>query len=1198
MKKIYFLLLVFCLFPCVNAQSPTDRDPNFNQFNLPLNHYSVEAEVKKSKVLSDGKILLITGNKLIRLNGNLLDTSFNTGSGFSYFSGAGILHDFVVQPDGKIIVGGEFYSYNGVDVDDLIRLNQDGSIDTSFNVQGVGFENGGVTQIELQSDGKILLVARQTTQGGIYNNLKRLNSNGVLDTSFATVPNYNFGKFAIQSDGKLVVSHNTNNDFYSYVDKVARLNTDGSFDTSFSTANFSLMVGSGSQLKKILILNNGKILVGGRFNRCSSQSYVDLVRLNNNGTVDSSFQIGAGFTEGMTSYRYDYVWEIVEQQDNKIIASGTFDKFNNINKKNIVRLNVDGSIDNTFADPIGFLNIEGIKSVSFFSDQKILVSGHLGNTRKLDRFIAKLNIDGTKDSSFNNTSKGFYDIPIKTVVQTPDGKILIGGNFHSYNDRLCSSFTRLNYDGSLDNTLTFGGFNGIDVGAVTAIAPLSNGQIYLGGSFSKYNNTNAATIVRINGDGTKDSAFNISGTGFSSSGAIKKIYPLSSGLVLVGGAFTFFNDSSCSGLVRLNSIGQIWGTFDIGNNVKTIVGQNDGKILVGGALSGTTVDGIIRYTSTMGVDSTFVLDPLITSSVVNSIVVQQDGKILIEGQFTVNGVNTNFLRIFSNGTLDTSFNYSLQNSGFSIVDFILLPNQKIVLSLSDNSIYQRKMVRLNNNGTIDTTFSEQYFEGDDSPNLYCQTDGKILLYGWLLKYQGQPARSMIRLLGEDYNFVQGQTRFDSNNNDCDLNDNLFTNLKIQVVSGANNNYFIANTTGNYSTAFTNGSHTITPVFENPNYFIASPSTVNVTFPTQASPFTQNFCITANGTHPDLEVAILPVNPARPGFDAVYKLIYKNKGTNTQSGTLNLNFDDSILDLVSANPVATNQTVNNLSWNFTNLQSFETREIMLTMNVNSPMETPAVNGGDVLNYTATITSVATDETPNDNTLAFNQTVVNSFDPNDKTCLQGATIAPGEVGKYVHYMIRFENNGTANAQNIVVKDMIDTNNFDINSLVPIKGSHSFVTNISSGNKVDFIFENINLPFDNANNDGFVAFKIKTKPTLVVGNTFSNSASIYFDYNFPIVTNTATTTIAALSNHDFSFATYFMLYPNPVNDILNIETKQTIEVSSINIYNQLGQLVVVVPNAQNVSKVDVSNLASGNYFIKINSDKGTSNTKFIKQ
>ena len=111
----------------------------------------------------------------------------------------------------------------------------------------------------------------------------------------------------------------------------------------------------------------------------------------------------------------------------------------------------------------------------------------------------------------------------------------------------------------------------------------------------------------------------------------------------------------------------------------------------------------------------------------------------------------------------------------------------------------------------------------------------------------------------------------------------------------------------------------------------------------------------------------------------------------QGGTVNLAFADTVLDLVFANPATSGQLINNLSWNFTNLQPFETREIAFTFNVNSPIETPAVNAGDVLHFTAAITSAATDETPTDNTCAFNQTAVNSLDPNDKTCLEGATIS---------------------------------------------------------------------------------------------------------------------------------------------------------------------------------------------------------------
>lgn len=452
--------------------------------------------------------------------------------------------------------------------------------------------------------------------------------------------------------------------------------------------------------------------------------------------------------------------------------------------------------------------------------------------------------------------------------------------------------------------------------------------------------------------------------------------------------------------------------------------------------------------------------------------------------------------------------------------------------------------------------------------------------------------------GGTFYTVQGNSKYDLNVNGCDALDFPLPNLKYSITNGTVTGALTANSSGNYNIPIQGGNHTIRPLFENPSYFIVSPASVTVSFPAQVSPLTQNFCITSTGIHPDLEVVVLTIIPAMPGFDATYKIIYKNKGNTTQSGTVSITFNDAVSDFVSASPTQATQTINNLSWNFTNLLPFETREITFTLNVNSPMETPAVNNGDVLNYTATITSAATDDMPNDNTFVLNQTVVNSYDPNDKTCLEGTTITPEKVGEYVHYMIRFENTGTANAQNIVVKDMIDTTKFDVSSLVPMKGSHSFITNISSGNKVEFIFENINLPFDDANNDGYVAFKIKTKPTLVNGDTFSNTASIYFDYNFPIITNTATTTIAALNNQDFEFSNYFTLYPNPVHDVLHIDGKEAIAISSVSIYNALGQLVVVIPNAQNTKTIDVSNLTTGHYFIKVNSDKGTSNTKFIKQ
>ena len=451
--------------------------------------------------------------------------------------------------------------------------------------------------------------------------------------------------------------------------------------------------------------------------------------------------------------------------------------------------------------------------------------------------------------------------------------------------------------------------------------------------------------------------------------------------------------------------------------------------------------------------------------------------------------------------------------------------------------------------------------------------------------------------GGTYYTVAGTTTFDNDSNGCDAEDVQVPNVKFSVFDGSSTQTVICNNSGNYNIPFVEGTYTMTPTFENAEYFNFSPPVSSFSFPDVASPFFQNLCITPNGLHADLEIVVVPLNPSRPGFNSYFKIICKNKGNQTQSGIVNFTFDDEVFDLIASNPPVAWQTLNQLTWNFNNLVPFETRHFDVTLQLNSPTDEPPVNGGAVLNLTGQIMIDENDVTPSDNTFALIQTVVNSFDPNDKTCLEGNTLSPENVGKYVHYMIRFENTGTADAQNIVVKDVIDTAKFDITSLVALDGSHDYYTRIKD-NKVEFIFENINLPFDDANNDGYVLFKIKTNPTLVIGDTFSNTASIYFDYNFPIVTEPAVTTIAVLKNKDFAFEDYFTIFPNPVNAVLQIQSKKDIAISSISIYNMLGQVVLVIPNAAQIKSVDVSSLKTGNYFIKINSDMGNSNSKFIKK
>ncbi len=441
--------------------------------------------------------------------------------------------------------------------------------------------------------------------------------------------------------------------------------------------------------------------------------------------------------------------------------------------------------------------------------------------------------------------------------------------------------------------------------------------------------------------------------------------------------------------------------------------------------------------------------------------------------------------------------------------------------------------------------------------------------------------------------IQGNSLLDINNNGCGAGDISFPMINLNIANNGVTNSYFANNSGNYSIPLSAGQYTITPTFENSNYYTFSPAFLNVDFPTTISPLIQNFCVTPNGNHNDLEITLLPIVPARPGFDAEYKLVYKNKGNQTQNGNINLNFDDSVLDFVSTNQTLSNQTTNLLNWTFTNLLPFESRSVNVIFNVNAPTETPSVVSGSILNYNAEIIGL-TDESSYDNVSNLNQTVVNAYDPNDKTCLEGKIVAPDIVGEYVHYQIRFQNTGTANAQNIVVKDMIDVSKFDVSTLVPISGSHNFNTRITNTNQVEFIFENINLPFATGNNNGYVSFKIKTKPSLAVGDSFSNQVNIYFDYNNPIVTNNYTSTIQSLGVSDFETKEIISLYPNPVKDILHFNTND--KVMKVEIYDVAGRILSSISLTEN--NVNLINLEAGNYFLKIHTESGIKNAKIIKE
>ncbi len=445
--------------------------------------------------------------------------------------------------------------------------------------------------------------------------------------------------------------------------------------------------------------------------------------------------------------------------------------------------------------------------------------------------------------------------------------------------------------------------------------------------------------------------------------------------------------------------------------------------------------------------------------------------------------------------------------------------------------------------------------------------------------------------GGNYNTITGNVRLDTNNDGCDSNDFLLKYLRIGINDGLTTGSAFVNDTGIYNFYVQRPNLTLSPMLENPGYFNVTPATTTVNFPNNnQNTQTRDFCLTANGVQNDLEIVLSPIGALRPGFDQTYEVMYKNKGNQLASGSINFEFDDSAMDFVSATMAPVSQSFGNLSWNYANLQPFENRKFEIILNLNGPMETPSVNIGDDFASSATITALSSDEMFEDNTFTIREIVVGSFDPNEKICLQGVVVSSEQIGKFLHYRINFENTGTAQAENIVVKDVIDVAKYDLETLQLLSNSHPMVTKIT-GNKVEFIYEGIQLA---AGGHGHVVFKIKTKSTLAVGSSVSNQADIFFDYNFPVVTDPAVTTFQVLGVEDFEIDDSITIFPNPATDFATVKASTAIQ--SVTLFDVQGRSLMTQLSMGFQVKLDTTAYPKGVYLIKVETLRGSRTEKLI--
>ena len=444
------------------------------------------------------------------------------------------------------------------------------------------------------------------------------------------------------------------------------------------------------------------------------------------------------------------------------------------------------------------------------------------------------------------------------------------------------------------------------------------------------------------------------------------------------------------------------------------------------------------------------------------------------------------------------------------------------------------------------------------------------------------------------NLINGAVTFNTNNDNCQTGIG-YPNKLVTTTSGVNTYGTFTNYYGGYSLYIPNsGSFNTTAMTNLGSGLSSNPTSVTQVSSSENMYYPTSFCISSATNVNDLSVVLIPTDHARPGFTSNYRLHYENNGTTSLNGTIQFTYNNGKLSYSYSNYIPDATTANSLTYNFTDLLPYQYRDIYINFNVFTP---PTVNQGDLLTFSTVGTTTVTDVNTADNTYVLNQFVVNSFDPNDKTVLEGATITAAQATKPLHYITRFQNTGTFAAYTVVLKETLDAD-LDWNTFEPIGSSHNYRIRIINGNQVTITFDAINLINSSANepaSNGWFAYKIKPKSTFAIGNIATSSADIYFDYNLPITTNSVTTQIAPLSNSEFDKAN-FSVYPNPANNYFVINSNLT-ESSSYELVDINGK-ILTYGIVENKKQVDISSLESGFYFLNIKTQNSKFAYKIVKQ
>jgi uncharacterized delta-60 repeat protein len=697
------------------SQDKYIKDPNFNVAFQTNKHFIDGKEVITTLTQPDGKILVVYKNyeytlnvgdvaKIVRINPDFtLDNSY-VGGDFD-----GPVNSISLQNDGKILAVGSFTKYNNVAAKNMIRLNGNGTRDNTFNI-GTGFEyemydtNKSVRKVMVLNGGKILVSGNFLSYNGTTTKyVVRLNSDGSLDTAFNFLPTYSGDvvDFALQQNGKIVAINRN---------RVWRYNADGSQDTSFYIHNDNTFNGD---IKTLAVADDDKIYLGGKFKISESRQYI--TRLNADGTMDGSFFPKKFYTMAYENGTYSGVFALLPQSGGKVIVAGNFRKYGDSWVGGIIRLNNDGNMDPTFlgrASTMRYGSGEIIQHLRVDHDGNIIAGGRikLYNEISANNIVKFSATDGEVNMSFRNICKGFDKAPNKVVVQ-PDGKMLVSGEFSSYNGITRDRIIRLNADGSVDESFKADAYLYTSPTSYPFDIHLQqDGKIVLsteGVIYTTYYAAFGGAIIRLNQNGSLDTSFfSLIGNDIGVEGIARQFIVKEDGKIIVPNMYRHNTTTMLNrDIITLDSDGNIDNTISYQkpySSINKIKLLSDNKILIIGNNTGNNdKTGLGRILPNGQIDPSFVMAPSFKYNI--DFFPTSDGKILgLESTANMHSIS----RYNNDGTVDNSFTSPTYPITGSPLDFQPLEfeyNGKFFTTVP-HGFDSRSLVRHHANGTYDTTF--------------------------------------------------------------------------------------------------------------------------------------------------------------------------------------------------------------------------------------------------------------------------------------------------------------------------------------------------------------------------------------------------------------------------------------------------------------------------------------------------------------